>query len=124
MSVTLPGDGAVIKTIQISGEEYQVLHPFPATAAHTVVNVTTSSAQLVATNASRRTMPLLYNASDTTVWIAINATPVATAGAESGIPIPPQQFAPLPTTIVDTRVINAVHAGTGNKRVVVTEWSL
>jgi hypothetical protein len=86
------------------------------------VNVTTTSQTVLAANQFRRTL-VLQNISDTRIFCAFDATPVATAGAEVGFAIEPNGGGYTFMTSVDPGVLNAVTPpGTaGNKRLLITE---
>jgi hypothetical protein len=86
------------------------------------VDVTTVAAAILAANTFRRTL-VLQNLSDTRILCRFGATPVATAGAEAGFSIEAYGGSYTFREAVDTRVLNAVHAGVGNKRLLITESS-
>jgi hypothetical protein len=86
------------------------------------VNVTNTSTQILPANAARRGL-MLQNVSDTRIICAFGVAAVATTGAEIGFAIEPTGGAQYFVSMVDTRVLNAMHAQTGTKRLLITEWS-
>jgi hypothetical protein len=85
----------------------------------TGVNVTTSSAQVLAANSSR-TLLILTNDSDTTMYIKFGSAAVAAQGirlnASGGSLI-------LDSNAIPYSAVFAIHAGTGNKVLLITEQS-
>jgi len=77
------------------------------------VNVTTTSTQVLAVNASRK-VAIICNDSDTTLWLAIGQTAVANQGirlnAKGGILVISRTG-----DIYSTEAVNAIHDSTGNK---------
>jgi hypothetical protein len=130
MAVTLvaganatPAAGVKVAAVQnAAGEDQQVFMQVAhnADVTSTGVNVTTVSSQAVAANPARKGL-ILQNLSDTRIIGAFSVTPVATAGSESGFSIDP--FGSFSWFVnADTRALNVIHAGTGTKRLLVSEW--
>jgi hypothetical protein len=65
---------------------------------------------------------MLQNLSDTRIICRFVATPVATVGAEVGFAVEPNGGGVYFTSLINTGVLNVIHAGTGNKRLLITEW--
>jgi len=84
-------------------------------------NVTTSSSVALAANAARKGM-MFSNISDTRIYLSFSATPTAAAGAEVGIPVEANGGQVAFSSLIDTRDVNCIHGGTGNKRLLVAEW--
>ncbi len=84
------------------------------------VAVATASTAVVVYNRNRRYL-LIENISDTPVYLMIDGTAVTTSGlllpANGGFYEMTEALGNL-----DRRLINAIHAGTGNKTVTVTEY--
>jgi hypothetical protein len=100
----------------------EIIAGYPADAVSIGANVTTVSGQILAANPSRRAL-WLQNISPTWIFCRFDATPVATATAEVGFAIAPNGGSASMEGFVDQGVLNAVHAGTGNMRLLITEWS-
>lgn len=83
------------------------------------VNVTTSSTQILAANASRKCAPIC-NDSDTTMWLAIGQAAVAHQGirlnANGGTLV-----ISINGDIFSTEAVNAIHGGVGAKVATVQE---
>lgn len=93
--------------------------PRLGTVTHTAVNCAATSTQLVAASSSRRYL-LIVNDSDTDIYIKLGATAVAHEGillkAEGGA------FESSPAyDLLFMGAVNGIHAGSGNKVVLVTE---
>lgn len=88
------------------------------TNTHTTATVTTTTGAALAANANRK-YALFVNDSDTVIYLKINASAVANQGirlnANGG------SYEMLNGQNLDTRVVNAIHAGSGNKVLLVTE---
>jgi hypothetical protein len=100
----------------------EVITAYPADAVSIGANVTTASVQILAVNTLRRAL-WLQNISDTWIFCRFDAVPSATATSEVGIAIAPNGGSVSMERYVDQGVLNAIHAGTGNKRLLITEWS-
>jgi hypothetical protein len=89
-----------------------------STITHTAVNTTTASGAALAANA-KRLYALLVNDSDTDIYIKLGATAVAHQGirlnANGG------SYELNQNTGMYTGAINAIHAGTGAKVLLVSE---
>ena len=89
------------------------------TATHTTLNVTTNTQAALAANANRL-YALLVNDSDTTIYIKIAAAAVANQGirlnANGGSYEISKKLGNL-----NTGAINAIHGGSGNKVLLITE---
>jgi hypothetical protein len=108
-------------TEDIGGAHHQRIVPYlRSNATTTGFNATTSSSAALAANTARRGL-MIQNMSDTDVFGAFNATPVATAGSEVGFLIAARGYVEF-FTMVDTRAVNVIHADAGNKRLLITEW--
>jgi hypothetical protein len=103
-------------------EIQEVLSSYQADSTCTGVNITTSSAQALPANLARRGV-MLQNLSDTRIICRFSVAAVATTGSEVGFAVEANGGAVYLAGLVDTRILNAVHAGTGNKRLLITEWS-
>jgi hypothetical protein len=88
------------------------------TATHTSAAVTTSDTTPVAANADRKYL-LLVNDSDATIYLAIGATAVASAGIPLGVGVAYEMSSPFGN--LTTGAIHAIHASTGSKTMLVTE---
>ena len=91
----------------------------PKRFVHTAVDVATTTTPVVATSTTR-TWLLLVNDSDTDIYVKFGDPAVANEGirlnAEGGsLEISHE------TGFIDRRAINAIHAGTGTKRLLATE---
>jgi hypothetical protein len=100
----------------------EIIEAYPADCVSIGANVTTTSSQLLAANPIRRAL-WLQNISDTWIYVRFDAAPVATATAEVGIAIGPNGGGAAMERFIDQGALNAIHAGTGNKRLLITEWS-
>lgn len=98
-----------------------------ATAAHTVVNVTTGSTLVLAATGGGgsgvvRKGVSLTNASDTDMWCSVGAAAVV----GTGIYLATSATSPLKRWdshhIVPRAAINCIHGGSGDKVIAVTEW--
>lgn len=89
------------------------------TLTHTVVAVTTATTVAIAANSVREYL-LIVNISDTRVDCKVGAAAVA----GEGIPIYPDggswEMSPGFSNL-DTRAVNCIHAGSGNKTITVNE---
>lgn len=94
-------------------------HQTPCTV--NAYNVTTSSATALAANPDRKGM-MFSNISDTRIYLAFGSTPSAAAGSEVGLPVEANGGQVAFSSLVDTRVVNCIHGGTGNKRLLIAEW--
>ncbi len=93
---------------------YKYLRP-----THTAVSVTTSSAQAVAANNDRLYL-LLVNDSDTPIYIKLGAAAAANQGIRINANGGSYEMS-MALGNVWTGAINAIHAGTGGKVLLVTE---
>jgi hypothetical protein len=110
------------KTQGVDVVEFQeVLTSYPADATSIGVDVTTSSTAAIGANVNRRGL-MVQNVSDTRIIARFDATPTATVGAEIGFAIEPNGGGVLFTALNDQGALNVIHAGVGNKRLLVTEW--
>ena len=103
-------------------EMQEVVTSYQTDATSTGINVTNASAQALPANALRRGL-LLQNLSDTRIICRFGVAAVATVGAEIGFAVEANGGAVELLNLVDTRILNAMHAGTGTKRLLATEWS-
>lgn len=108
--------------VRISRADPLIVHNnHQTTGTTTGVNVTTSAAQVLASNANRKGV-LFHNISDTRILIRFNTAPDATSGAEIGIPLEANGDRIVFGSLIDTRAVQAIHGGSGNKRLLITEW--
>lgn len=128
--VRVPPDssGRGIATQQITRasqplEVQEVLTAYQADSTAVGVNVTTAAVAVYAANPLRRGL-VLQNVSDTRIICRFGAgnIPDATLGSETGFAVEPNGGTYPFFTMVDTRVLNAIHGGSGTKRLLVTEW--
>jgi hypothetical protein len=104
---------------QGSGVLRQVVNanaPKTSSVTEVAVNVTTSSSTILASNSSRRA-GWLINLSDTTIYVSFGSTATTSK-------IPVFQYGTLPLScngINYTGAVNAIHAGTGSKGVLI-QW--
>ena len=89
------------------------------TATHTAVNVTTSSAAVLAANANRL-HALLVNDSDTAIYLKLGATAVANQGIRLNASGGSYEMSELEGNLY-VGAINGIHGGTGNKVLVIME---
>ena len=89
------------------------------TPTHTVISVTTSSSVALAANANRL-YALLVNDSDTEIYIKLGATAVANQGIRLNAFGGSYEMSAMLGNLY-TGAINAIHAGTGNKVLLLTE---
>ena len=89
------------------------------TPTHTVVAVTTASGIALAANANRL-YALLINDSDTVIYIKLGATAVANQGIRLSAGGGSYEMSKKLGNLY-TGVINAIHGGTGDKTLLVTE---
>ena len=89
------------------------------TITHTVVAVTTNTGQAIAANGTREFL-LIVNISDTRVDCKVGVAAVA----GEGIPLYPNggsyEMSPGFSNL-DTRAVNCIHAGAGNKTILLQE---
>lgn len=90
-----------------------------ATPTHTAVNVTTSTAAALAANLERK-YALLVNDSDTTIYIKLGAAAVLNEGIRLNANGGSYEMSAALGNLVHV-AINAIHGGTGNKVLLVTE---
>jgi len=124
--VVLAAGNAVIGKVglQVAGADVSAANPVPTTLTgslantHTTATITTASGTALAANANRK-YALLVNNSDTVMYIKIGVAAVANQGirlnANGG------SYEMLIGQNLDIRAINAVHAGSGNKVLLVSE---
>ena len=103
-------------------EMQEVVTSYQTDATSTGIGVTNASGPAVPANALRRGL-LLQNLSDTRIICRFGLAAVATVGGEIGFAVEANGGAVELLNLVDTRVLNAMHAGTGTKRLLATEWS-
>jgi len=127
--IRVPPDssGKAIATTQVvrggTPVEFQeVLAAYQADCVSTAISVTTIAQVGIAANPARRGL-VLQNLSDTRIIGRFDAVPVATTDAEVGFAIEPNGGAFTFIGLVDVGVLNVIHAGVGNKRLLITEWS-
>lgn len=89
------------------------------TPTHTAVTVTTTSGQALAANANR-IYALFQNDSDTAIYLKIAATAVANQGIRLNANGGSYEMS-LKAGNLNTGAVNAIHGGTGNKTLLVTE---
>ena len=84
-----------------------------------VVNVTTTSGEILAANPARHSA-ILTNDSDTIIYIALGQTALLNASprvnAAGGV------YTITPGGVNSKEAVNAIHGGTGNKRLTVQEF--
>jgi len=111
------GDGTQRQVVKVAEmPNISVAALVTATATEANVNVTTSSAEILASN-SARVSGWLINLSDTTIYVSFGATATASK-------IPVFQYGTLPISVNGvnyTGAVNAIHGGTGNKGVLI-QW--
>lgn len=90
-----------------------------ANIAHTVVNATTVTGEALATNANRK-YALLVNDSDTDIYIKIGAVAVAHQGILLNAYGGNYEMSHANGNL-NTGAINCIHAGSGNKVLLITE---
>lgn len=87
--------------------------------SHSKLAITATSGQVLAANLNRK-YALLANDSDTTIYLGLGVTAVA----GEGIPLNPHGGSYEMSSAIGnlyTGVINAIHSGTGNKNLLITE---
>ena len=89
------------------------------TPTHTAVNVTTSTGEVLASNANRL-YALLVNDSDTVIYIKLGAAAVANQGIRINANGGNYEMSAMLGNLY-TGAINGIHAGTGNKVLLMTE---
>ena len=89
------------------------------TPAHTAVNVTTTTGAVLAANANRL-YALLVNDSDTVIYIKLGAAAVANQGIRLNADGGNYEMSAMLGNLY-TGAINGIHAGTGNKVLMMTE---
>ena len=103
--------GRMIKPVSINGSL--------ATVTHTVVNATTVSGAALAANVNRK-YALLINDSDTVLYIKIGATAVVNQGIRLNANGGSYEISHAVGNL-NTGVVNVIHAGIGNKVILVAE---
>lgn len=118
---TLPAvaDGDAVSMLMDPAGRVQVISSDTVTYAHTAVNATTSSGEVLASNAARK-YALLINDSDTVVYLKVGAAAVVSEGIRLNPNGGSFEISAAPGNRA-TGAINAIHAGSGNKAVLVTE---
>ena len=89
------------------------------TPTHTAVNVTTTTGAVLAANASRL-YALLVNDSDVAIYIKLGAAAVANQGIRLNADGGWYEMSAMLGNLY-TGAINGIHAGTGNKVLMMTE---
>jgi len=117
---TRPGTAA---TFPVSGTFWQTTQPVSVAAyttpTHTAVNVTTTTGAVLAANANRL-YALLVNDSDTVIYIKLGAAAVANQGIRLNADGGSYEMSAMLGNLY-TGAINGIHAGTGNKVLLMTE---
>ena len=89
-----------------------------ANLVHTVVNVTTSSTTVVLARSGTRSLLVLQNDSDTTIYCNITG---AAAVLNQGVRLNDSGGTLFMDVVVPTVTVACIHGGTGNKALLVTE---
>ena len=89
------------------------------TVSHSVVNVTTSTGEVIAVKSNRGFL-LLINDSDTDIYCKVNASAVLNEGLRLNANSGSWEMSRGGRNL-DTRAVNCIHGGTGNKVMLVTE---
>ena len=115
----MPMSARLAPTSLRSNTETDTIMTYPAIVyAHTSVNVATTTTQAIAVNVDRKFL-LLQNISDTAIDIKVGAVAVAGEGirvyANGNFEMKPGNGN------LNTGAVNAIHAGAGNKTLLVTE---
>lgn len=87
------------------------------TVTHSAVNVTTSSTEVVATVAIRRSLLVLINDSDAAIYCNLAG---AAAVLNQGVRLNANGGALLLDVAVSRRTVNCIHGGSGNKVLLVS----
>jgi hypothetical protein len=126
--IRVPPDSTGKKTATLSVvrgadtvEIQEVLPSYQTDATSVGVSVTTASAQILPANALRRGL-MLQNLSDQRIICRFGVAAVGTIGGEIGFVVEPGGAVYM-VDLVDTRILNGLHQGTGTKRLLATEWS-
>ena len=93
--------------------------PTRINVTHTAVNVTTSSTEVIAAKTMRGFL-LIVNDSDTTLYCKVGASAVVNEGIRINANGGSFEMGRGGRNI-DTRVVNCIHGGTGNKVALMTE---
>jgi hypothetical protein len=88
------------------------------TAIHTVVNVTTASTSVLGTTRGIRSLLILQNDSDTTIYCNLTG---GVAVVDEGIRLNAAGGTLFMDTVVPTVPVTCIHGGTGTKALLVTE---
>lgn len=91
----------------------------PRQLTHTAYNATTSTTEALAASTTR-TYLLIINDSDTTVYLKFGAAAVLNQGIRLNANGGSAEFSPRNGN-VDTRAVNVIHGGAGNKALLITE---
>lgn len=113
--LTIGADG--VNDGDVSASNPLPIGPSKGTPTETVVSVATTSTSVLASNASRKFLQII-NDSDEVVYIAFDG---AAAVAHEGTRLNPEGGAVTLDRYVPTAAIKAIHEGTGNKKLLVTE---
>jgi len=120
LPVTLASDE---DALAVTGTFWQTTQPVEGdaytTPTHTAVNVTVASGAVLAANANRK-YALLVNDSDAVIYIKLGAAAVANQGIRINAAGGNYEMSSLLGNLY-TGVINGIHAGAGNKALLMTE---
>ena len=120
---TQPVSIATMPSTPVTGTFWQTTQPVSVAAyttpAHTAVNVTTTTGAVLASNANRL-YALLVNDSDTAIYIKLGAAAVANQGIRLNALGGNYEMSAMLGNLY-TGAINGIHAGSGNKVLLMTE---
>ena len=120
---TQPVSIATMPSTPVTGTFWQTTQPVSVAAyttpTHTAVNVTTTTGAVLAANANRL-YALLVNDSDTVIYIKLGAAAVANQGIRLNADGGSYEMSAMLGNLY-TGAINGIHAGTGNKVLLMTE---
>jgi hypothetical protein len=106
--------GLQVERVEVTGST--VLYTTPT---HTEINVTTTSGQVLASNAARK-YAIFINNSDTVIYIKLGAAANVNQGIRLNAYGGSYEMSAMLGNLY-TGAINAIHAGNGNKTLLVTE---
>jgi len=113
------GDGTHAEVLYLGGGVNLGIDGDYTTSTHTAVTVTTASGAALAANTSRK-YALFINDSDTVIYLKLGAAAVANQGIRLNAAGGSYEMT-APMGNLFTGAVNAIHGGTGNKTLLVTE---
>lgn len=112
-------DGDVVDLFTDAAGRQNVVPYGAVTVTHTTATITTASGVALAANTSRK-YALFINDSDTVIYLMVSAAAVANQGIRLNANGGSYEMSHALGNL-DTRVVNAIHGGSGNKVLLVAE---